>query len=145
MPTAPIYTHGMGRLEPFYAADKALEQAVNLAPSLTLAKGTVLGELTATPGTFKAYASGNSDGSQVPKCILRYDAVSDASGNITLGSGPAGTTEHAGMTVKAVDAFFSGYFKASELVGLDAAGLTAMGGHIVSGSITTGVVVISGV
>lgn len=145
MPTTPIQTWGMGRLDPMYAPEEALEQAVSLAPNLTLLKGTVLGELTATPGTFKAYASGNADGSQVPKCILRYDCVSDATGNITLGGGPAGTAEHPGQTSKNVDAFFSGYFKTSELVGLDAGGLTALGGHLISGILSNGVVVIPGV
>lgn len=145
MPTSPIQTWGMGRLDPHMDAEKAQEQAVNLIPNTTFVKGTVLGELTATPGTFKAYATGNVDGSQIPKCILRYDCVTNATGFITLGGGPAGTSEHPGETTRSIDAFFSGVFKTTELTGLDAGGLTAMGGHLISGILSNGVVVFPGV
>src|SRR3954471_19651801 len=121
MPTTPIQTWGMGRLDPFLEAEEADEQAVNLIPSTTFLKGTLLGELTATPGVFKAYASGNADGSQVPKCILRYDCVTDAAGFVTYGSGPAGTAEYIGQKTRSIDAFYSGIFKTTDLVGLDAA------------------------
>ena len=145
MPTTPIQTWGMGRLDPFYEPDEASEQAVNLIPNTTFLKGTLLGELTATPGTFKAYATGNVDGSQVPKCVLRYDCVTDASGFVTLGGGPAGTSEHPGEKTRSVDAFFSGYFKTTDIVGLDAGAITAMGAHLVSGVLSNGVIVLPGV
>jgi hypothetical protein len=145
MPTTPIQTWGMGRLDPFLEPDEASEQAVNLIPNTTFVKGTVLGELTATPGTFKAYASGNADGSQVPKCILRYDCVTDASGFVTYGSGPAGTSEHPGEKTRSIDAFYSGIFKTTDLVGLDAGAVTAMGAHYISGALANGVIVFPGV
>jgi hypothetical protein len=145
MPTTPIQTWGMGRLDPFLEAEEADEQAVNLIPSTTFLKGTLLGELTATPGLFKAYASGNADGSQVPKCVLRYDCVTDAAGLITLGGGPTGVSEHAGEKTRSVDAFYSGIFKTTDIVGLDAAAVTAMAARLISGILSNGVIAIPGV
>jgi hypothetical protein len=71
-----------------------------------------------TAGTYAAYASGNADGSQVPKCILRHDCATDGGGNIALG-GAAASPEY-GITRPETPAYFSGYFRASDLVGLDA-------------------------
>lgn len=107
--------------------------AVNIAPSTTLAAGTLLGELTATPGTFKAYASGNVDGSQVPKGFLMYPVVTDASGNIT-------NIGDFGMVLKTVPMFLSGAFKTASLTGLDANALTVMNGHVISGVLANGIV-----
>jgi hypothetical protein len=145
MPTTPIQTWGMGRLDPFLEAEEADEQAVNLIPSTTFLKGTLLGELTATPGLFKAYASGNADGSQVPKCVLRYDCVTDAAGLITLGGGPTGISEHQGEKTRSVDAFYSVILKTQDIPNLDAGAMTAMGARLISGSLANGVIVIPGV
>ena len=60
MPINPISTWGMGRLDPFMEPEEASEIAVTLVSSGTYPKGTVLGELTANPGLFKAYATGAS-------------------------------------------------------------------------------------
>lgn len=145
MPTTPIQTWGMGRLDPFLENSEAAEQAVNLIANTTFLKGTILGELTATPGTYKAYASGNADGSQVPKCVLRYDCVTDALGFATLGGGPAGTSEHPGEKTRSVDAFYSGIFKTGDLVGLDANAVTVMGAHYISGNLAAGIIAFPGV
>lgn len=120
------------RLDPFYEADDAAEIHVNLADG-TYPKGTVLGELTATPGTFKAYADANSDGSGVAKAILRY-ACTAASGVITLAD------EVVGLQRRSVDAFYRGVFKTSELVGFDAAALADLNGALISGTVADGVV-----
>lgn len=144
MPTTPVQTWGMGRLDPFYEADEASEQAVNLIPNTTFLKGTLLGELTATPGLFKPYASGNADGSQIPKCILRYDCVTDAAGYVTYGGGPAGTAEHIGQKTRSIDAFFAVTLKTTDVVGLDAGAVTAMGAHLISGTLAAGVIVFPG-
>ena len=58
------------KLEPMFRPDKVEVNNIKLTASTTYAAGTILGEVTATPGTYKTYASGNSDGSQYPKCIL---------------------------------------------------------------------------
>lgn len=144
MPTTPIQTWGMGRLDPFMEPEEASEIAVNLAPNLTLGKGTLLGEITATPGIFKPYATGNSDGSENPKLVLRYDCVSDASGFVTFGGGPAGTSEH-GEKTRSVDGFYSGIFKTTDLVGLDAGAVTKLGARLISGTLANGIIAIPGV
>lgn len=141
MPTTPIQTWGMGRLDPFMNPDEASEIAVNLLPSTTFVKGTILGEVTATAGVYRAYLSGAVDGSQVPKGILRYDCVTDASGYITLGGGPAGTSEH-GEVSRSTSIFYSGTFKTSELTGLDANAITVLQAHLISGSVANGILVI---
>lgn len=84
-------------------------------------------------GTFKAYTAGASDGSQAPKCILAYDCVTDASGNITWGGSEFGQTR------KSAPAYFQGTFRTDEIVGLDAAALTALGGHLVNGTVGFGI------
>lgn len=145
MPTTPTQTWGMGRLDPFLEPDEAAEMAVNLVPNATFLKGQLLGELTATPGVFKVYASGNADGSEKPKCVLRYDCVTDAQGFITYGGGPAGTSEHVGAKTRAVDAFYSGIFKTQDIPNLDAGAVTALGARLLSGSLANGVLAIPGV
>jgi hypothetical protein len=90
---------------------------------------------TAGPaGTYKAYTSGATDGSQVPKVILAYAATTDASGNITWGG------QDFGETRKSVPAYLSGTFRCEDLIGLDANALTAMGGHLINGTVGFGTV-----
>jgi hypothetical protein len=133
MPNAPVTVFSGLRLDPYMDPDDALEFAISLKASTSYAKGTVLGEITATPGTFAAYATGNGDGSNTPRCILQYAAVTDASGNITIAG-------EQGMTRKDVPAYFAGTFACADLVGLDAGGVTAAGWRLINGSATTGVV-----
>jgi hypothetical protein len=55
MPTTPVATFGVANhLIPIIEADEAPRMAVNLATG-TYPAGTVLGEVTATPGTYAAY------------------------------------------------------------------------------------------
>jgi hypothetical protein len=134
MPTTATNTFSGKRLQPSQRPQDALENAVNLAPSLNLARGTILGEITATPGTFKAYASGNSDGSQFPTAILIYDCQTDASGNITFSSSAGQVGGFFGQTEKAAPVYQSGFFQMADLVGLDANCLTAAGWRRVAGA-----------
>lgn len=121
-------------LQPAFMESGAQTLAVRLAANLTLAKGTILGEVTATPGLYKAYASGNSDGSQVAKLILGVDVVTDASGNVQF-SDQAGSEW--GETHLTAPAWCSGTFRTEDLTGLDA---TAVGnlGRLIQGSTSTG-------
>lgn len=91
----------------------------------------------ATAGTFKTYASGNSDGSQTPKCILPYDVVTDAAGFISFCDTATGGIW--GEKTFDIDVWISGAFYTSELVGLDANAVTKMGGLLVSGTIAAGI------
>jgi hypothetical protein len=101
---------------------------------LTIAQTTVGG--AGTRGTFKAYASGNTDGSQVAKCILQFDCAVDASGNITLGGQTGGDEHH--VTQPSAPAFFVGDFKCEHLTGLDATAVTALG-RLTEGTTTSGI------
>ncbi|MDF2651335.1 MAG: hypothetical protein K0Q73_7140 [Paenibacillus sp.] len=69
-----------------------------------LAKGTVLGKVTAT-GKFKAYSNANVDGTETAVCILDNDQDTT---NSDVGA----------------SAWIAGIFDSSKLVGLDAAGKT---------------------
>lgn len=102
------------------------------APAVAVAH-TTTGQ---APGVYKAYATGNTDGSQVPKGILEYDCACDASGNITLGTVAQGGQW--GQTQKAVPMFIKGTFYTTELIGLDANAVTVLG-HLNEGSLANGV------
>ncbi|UKS30052.1 head decoration protein [Paenibacillus sp. HWE-109] len=71
-----------------------------------LAKGTVLGKVTATR-KFKAYATGASDGSQTSVCILDNDADTTSS---DIGA----------------SAWIAGIFDSTALTGLDSGAKTAL-------------------
>jgi hypothetical protein len=119
----PVFDHGM----------KAEQHRIKLGNSLTVAKGTVMGQITAT-GLWIPYLTGAADGSQIPKCVLTYDTVTDASGNHTIGGGQQGET------YLDTPAYFGGDFNAADLTGLDAGALTAGKWIQLWGSITTGVI-----
>lgn len=132
MPTTAAFTYTMAdRLDPYYEGNEAPVINVNLVATQTLAKGTVMGEITATPGSFKAYASGNGDGSQVPKGILQYACTVDGSGNVTIAN-------EQGLTQKAVPMYIGGIFNIAELTGLDANAVSVLNGNIVMGIISAG-------
>lgn len=137
MASSPTYTYSEDQLIPMYPNIPHPVQPVKLAASTVFPKGCVIGEVTATPGTFKPYASGNADGSETPKCILQYPCATDASGNITFGGAATGG-EH-GETFKSAPAFMGGAFKTSELSGFDANAADKLGGHLVSGTVANGV------
>jgi hypothetical protein len=134
MPTAPFDTYTGGPICPWIRPEMASEQNVKLPNSTTVAKGTLLGEITASPGNFKAYASGNVDGSQVPKAICQYDVVVDGSGNHVWGGGQLGESR------PYAPVWLAGYFRTTDLVGLDANAMTTAGWRFVSGTTTDGVV-----
>ena len=88
--------------------------AVGVA-SLTGGSATLAAAVTGITsyGMYKPYASGNTDGSQIPKCILPYACATDASSNITMGTTSAGG--EFSQTYPTVDAYFSGWFRAEDL------------------------------
>lgn len=97
------------------------------------ARGLVVGELTTMPGTFKAYASGNTDGSQVAKGILQYACSVDVNGNVTLAG-------EFGQQQRGVPIYFGGggVFDTTQLVGLDANAVANLGGSLVQGTLAAG-------
>ena len=91
----------------------------------------------AIAGVMKAYASGNSDGSEVPKGILQYDIVTDSAGRVYLGTSAA--NQYGDVRLDA-PVYFAGTFDCSLLTGLDANALTAAKWRLISGSVATGIV-----
>ena len=137
MPTvAQITFSASGRLDPLFNAEDAPQLSVALKPAasgtVVYQRGTVMGEVTAVPGQYAPYASGNSDGTQNPAGLLVYTCTVDASGNITSAGEFAQTLKNAPM-------FMGGIFKTSELTGLDANAVTKLGGFLVEGSVTSGI------
>lgn len=132
MPTSALNTYTFTRVDPVVEVDDAMQAIwnVKIAASQTYAAGTIVGEVTASPGTYKAYATGNVDGTQNPMGILQYAVTTDGSGNITNFSeqGPTGT--YAPIYTK-------GTFKVSDLTGLDAGAITKLGGHTVGNTTAT--------
>lgn len=101
-------------------------------PLMTASAGSVAHTTTGrTAKTYAAYASGSSDGSQVPSVILEYPTTTDSAGNVVPSSAFASGVPYA-------TAYMSGFFDLADLVGLDANAVTKMGGAIVSGSISSG-------
>lgn len=89
-----------------------------------------------TAGLFKAYASGNTDGSQVAKAILPYDVVTDSAGRIAMVGSALVAGEH-GEKSNTIDVWYRGSFYTAELVGLDATAIAALG-RLVYGTSSAG-------
>jgi hypothetical protein len=137
MPTGALHTWPMtDRLDPLFnqAGNPLLN--IKLAPSLTLAKGTVLGELSgASAGTYAAYSSAATNGAQTPKLILAYAVASDASNNVTIGQ-----ANDQGLTYPYALAYKGGTFKCEDLTGLDANAVTVMQARILRGTVSAGII-----
>lgn len=129
-------------MDPIKAPQRAGIRNVNLKASTTFAAGTILGEITASPGTYGPYASGNADGTQNPIGILQYACVTDASGNITFGAGPAGTAEWS-QTAKGAPMYEYGEFSTADLTGLDANAVTKLG-RLSEGTTSAGILIVTG-
>lgn len=138
MPTAAIHTFDSNKLIPYYVDADSKVVHFKLPNSTTLAAGTVVGELTASPGSAKAYASGNADGSQVPVGVLQYGVTVDASGNHTWGG------SFWGETFTSAPVYVAGAFRTTDLVGLDATALTNGKWRLLHGTVADGVVAIPG-
>jgi hypothetical protein len=141
MPTTAAATFGYGRVDPFRKPEDALVRNVNLKASTVFAAGTIIGEITASAGTYGPYATGNVDGTQNAVAILQYACATDASSNITFGS-VAGQSEW-GVTSKSAPAYFSGDFRTEDLVGLDAGAVTKLG-RLIQGTTTAGELIVTG-
>ena len=142
MPTTPINVYSVQKLEPLFDPDYARQRAAGIGPSLTIARGTLLGEVSATPGVFAPYAGTNTDGTQTPKLICAYDITTDSSSNVTLSATAGQTGAFApGDAGKTVPTYVSGVFRSSDLFGLDANALSALGARFEQGALSTGGIV----
>lgn len=132
MPTAATTTFSAHRCDPLYEGLDARELNVAIKASQTIARGTVVAEVDAAPGTYAAYASGASDGTQTPKGILVYDVVTDSSKNITA-YGEFATTS------KVTPIYVGGYFDIADLTTDGSAGITATAVAALNGLVINGV------
>jgi hypothetical protein len=140
MASTPIATFGRKMVVPYEHADQAKTEVVQLATG-TYAAGRVLGEITATPGTYGSYADANVDGTGVARLILAYAYIANADGTVNPGNSASGEW---GQTERGAICYRSGCFKTTDLVGLDAAAIADLGGHLVRGTVADGLVVIPG-
>lgn len=84
MPTSALYSFTQDVLVPVRNPHLAAEQAVKLKASTAFTKGTILGEIAATPGVYNTFDPNAADGTQQPKCILSYSVTTDSNGLPTL-------------------------------------------------------------
>lgn len=142
MPTAAARTFSNGGVWPCENQGEAVNVPVNLSAG-TYPAGTVLGELTAAPGTFRDYQSGHADGSEVARGILQYAVVVDGSGNYWLGD-TSGASDSGVAGPKYANMWRNGVFKTSDLTGWDATAFSTIGAKIKTGTSTSGVIIITG-
>lgn len=129
MPTAEYLSYSINHLEPWIDPENARTRAARFTPSVTIAMGTILGEITAS-GLLKPYASGNADGSQIPRAIAMYPMVVDASSKVTISGDPTG------ILLNDAPVFWRGAFLIGDLVGIDATALTnAVGWRMLIGAV----------
>lgn len=107
----------------------------------TAVVATATAGVAGTPGVYGPYASGNTDGSQNPKGILKYACATDANGQIWQGL-TAGSSEF-GQSTKDTSMWFRGTFRTEDLVGLDANAITKLG-RLIYGTYAKGAVSVFG-
>lgn len=132
MPTTAQHTYSGAKLEPYLQPELAQIRHVKLGNSLTLARGRVLGIVTAT-GRYAAYNNAAVDGTEVARALLQYDVVTDATGDASLGTTAAQDGNEWGVKHETVPAYFGGTFLEADLTGLDAAAVTDFGGQLTNG------------
>lgn len=121
------------KLEPYIDPQHARTIALDMLPNLTIARGTLLGQITtvgATQYRVKAYNDANSDGSQTAIAIAAYDLVTDALGNVVLGTTGSAVDLMRGSEPTA-ECYWKGTFLLSEIIGYDAAALADLNARII--------------
>ncbi len=139
MPTSPAVNFSGRHLVPVKDPDSARKDVIHLANGTYLA-GTVVGEVASPGGTYKAYASGNVDGSQYPTHVLEYDCI--FSGGVGYLGDTAGGEWRASEL--GVPAYRNGIFDCDELTGLDTNAVSALNARLIQGDVNTGRVLIPG-
>lgn len=87
---------------------------------------------------------GTDDGRRVAIGIAQYDMESDDLGYVYIGELVSGRFQRFEAGNVAIDIYTAGYFKTSELVGLDAAAVTDLHGRLWKGTLADGVLAIPG-
>lgn len=103
---------------------------VNL-PTGEYVAGTLLGELTSSPGTFAPYSSTNVDGTERPSLILKYSVTINTDGHAVKSN--VEDDWSVPQNAVALAAYATGVFDKSDLVGLDQHAIDALGRSISAG------------
>jgi len=122
-----VHTFTVDKLQPAMNPDLARTIAVKIVASKTLAKGTVIGRVAAS-NLWDAYVDTTT--TDPARAILAYDVVTDSNGLHYYG---AQASSEQGQGEPSVPAYINGDFNDADLVGLDAAGLTNLGGRLIFG------------
>lgn len=115
---------------------RAYAHPIKLDASTVYAKGQPLAlKPSSTTLTYVKYVRGATDGTELAECILRRACITDASGNIVVGTASGGEYGPYSPSEASTSAWFGGVFRTADLVmsganGLDAAGVTAMKGRL---------------
>jgi hypothetical protein len=133
MPTVAALSFTVNKLEPAWAPETAKTNAFKIGAGAHVA-GEILGFVSAT-GAVDTYATGNSDGTETAAVIAQYDMYSDGT-NVSLTSDAALLPGE-----NAVDApcYIAGYFRCSELTGLDSGAIADMNAHLIGANTVSGV------
>ena len=137
MPTTATDTFSIGGLLPQRpnATNECI--AVKLKASTTFQQGSLLAEVTASPGVFVPYDGTKSDGSEIPRGLLKYGVTTDANGGYAVG--PFGGVRYD------APAYFGGSFFTADLPQsgagkIDATALTKnTAWHLEQGSVSSGI------
>lgn len=135
MPTAATTTFTQSKVVPFINPNLAAVKDIKIGASKTLVAGTIMAQVTATPGVYDAYATGGAGGLGTPLGILMYDVTTDSNGVITSISGPFAV----GQADMNVPMWYAGVFKCDDIHGDTVAHAITDGlGKIIEGDSLTG-------
>lgn len=131
MPTTPYLSFTYNRLDPLFNEEDARPMPVMLKGPNTYLPGTILGEITATPGVYAPWNANAVDGTQNPKVWTRLQTAVDANNLVTW----PGDFQNVGRPF--IDVYRSGTFKLDQILGLNAVALEALAGRVVEGVLGT--------
>lgn len=115
------------KLEPAEYPEDARIDAAQLAPSLNLAAGTVLGKITAT-GKLGAYSTSLTNGLGVAVGILVYATRTDSDGNHYFSD--SSTPSRSNLPYKDCSVYIAGTFRTTDLTGYDSDALGDFNGRL---------------
>lgn len=123
-------TYGAAGLVPFMRPQEAVTESVVFGNSLTVVKGQVVGIKT-SDGKWYAYSNANADGTETARAVAQYGFTTDANGKVTIAN-------ERSVSYDSAPVFIKGYFRTTELTGLDAAAVAELG-KLTSGTVADGV------
>jgi len=133
MPTTATLTFTGSKLEPAWAPDLARTQAFKIGSGAHVA-GEVLGFVSAS-GAVDTYATGNGDGTETAAVIAQYAMYSDGT-HVSLTTGSALLD---GETATDAPCYIQGYFRCSDLTGLDSGAIADMQARLIGANTVSGV------